>query len=249
MESAEDAAPCMVRWTYINASCLRDQKTACHIHTLPSGNSIFHPVRWFVNVRAVAVSAGPTYILPAFIRKIHRQRFSCGPVWKIYATVTRWNIAEWRPAWWNFKRVFAPSSAKCRALFMGLCASRSIIIYLIKIIHMARSCLSVTDRNSVQPGFLCLVFHNSVPESTFMHSTNVLCPFVSVIVDFFQNWLSFELFHDVLIPSVAKRCVFCHFSWTFHLCCVILDFCCSFSVHVSLPHSTAHLALLCVEYS
>jgi hypothetical protein len=64
-----------------------------------------------------------------------------------------------------------------------------------------------------------LVFHNNIWESRPVHSVDVSFPFVFVIADFFQNWLYFEFFHDVLIPLVVKQCVFLVFSQKCHLSC------------------------------
>jgi hypothetical protein len=63
-----------------------------------------------------------------------------------------------------------------------------------------------------------LVFHNSVWEWRSVHSVNMLYTFMFVIVDFFQNWVYFEFFCDVLIPLMVKQYVFCG-SEKFHCRC------------------------------
>jgi hypothetical protein len=108
---------------------------------------------------------------------------------------------------------------------------------------LARSGFNIRIQKSVQwaariPLSCWLVFHNSVRESE-------ICPFYEHIISicpcnswiYFPELVVFWDFHDILIPFVGKRYVFCGFPKNSITAAVIRDLCCSFSVRVSLSYS------------
>jgi hypothetical protein len=86
--------------------------------------------------------------------------------------------------------------------------------------------------------FCCwLIFHNSVWESGTVHSTNMLYPFIVIVVDLYQKLMCLKFFQNIWFLLWWNSGNFAVFLKNVIFSYVILDISSSFSVQVSVLYS------------